>query len=405
VSKWQSEEAREPLLESETMRKTDMSHAALSVVAEHKMPQLDSLRAFAVMAVLSVHFVSHPPQWLNAVPWAALGVELFFVLSGFLITGILLDCREQGATGTSRFWMLRQFYARRFLRIFPVYYAVVLIGYLINLSGFTETLGWNLAYLTNFYIAAKGAWIGAASHLWTLSVEEQFYLAWPWIVLFVREKYLLSTFVGVILFAIGYRIISFDWFGEWINITPFASFDCFGAGALLALAQRRERRGDDRLRRVICLIGLWLGVPLLILALAWHVPRQSILGRLVMINLATTLLFIPLISGAANSFSGLPGWLLMQRPIRYLGRISYGIYIFHLPVGWLVGNSHWINRLPHIIPRSLMLFLVTVLVSALSWHFFESPINRLKRLFPYRTSQSRAVREGFFIEAARKHIP
>jgi len=373
--------------------------------SEHKMPQLDSLRAFAVMAVLCVHFVSHPARWMAAVPWAAFGVQLFFVLSGFLITGILLDCRDQVITGASRFWILRQFYARRFLRIFPVYYAVVLIGYLINLSGFTETLGWNLAYLTNFYIVAKGAWIDATSHLWTLSVEEQFYLAWPWIVLFVRERYLLPMFIGVSLVAIGYRIVSFHWFSEWLNVTPFASFDCFGAGALLALAQRRERGGDLRLRRAICIIGLSLGVPLLILALSSDVFGSNPLGRLAIINLSMTLLFIPLISGAANGFGGLSGWLLMQPPIRYLGRISYGIYIFHLPVAWMIGNSHWINRLPHIVPHSLVLLVATVVVASLSWHFFESPINRLKRLFPYRMPQTDPGYEGFFIEAARRHSP
>src|SRR6266480_6359691 len=157
-------------------------------------------------------------------------------------------------------------------------------------------------------------------------------------------------FIGVSLVAIGYRIVSFHWFGEWLNVTPFASFDCFGAGALLALAQRRERRGDLRLRRTICVIGLSLGVPLLILALSPDVFRSNPIGRLAIINLTMTLLFIPLISGAANGFGGLSGWLLMQPPIRYLGRISYGIYIFHLPVGWLIGNSKWINRLPHVIP-------------------------------------------------------
>jgi peptidoglycan/LPS O-acetylase OafA/YrhL len=166
----------------------DMSQGTDAAPSAHKMPQLDALRAFAVLSVLAVHFVSHPPRWLEVVPWAACGVQLFFVLSGFLITGILLDSRNEVEAGASRFWMLRQFYTRRFLRIFPLYYAVVLVGWLIKLPGFTETLGWNLSYLTNFYILQKGAWIEVASHLWTLSVEEQFYLVWPWVVLFLPNK-------------------------------------------------------------------------------------------------------------------------------------------------------------------------------------------------------------------------
>ena len=97
--------------------------------------------------------------------------------------------------------MLRQFYARRFLRIFPLYYAVIIAGRIIHLNGYTETFGWNLAYLTNFYIVMKGEWIGAASHLWTLSVEEQFYIVWPWVVFFLPKRWLLPTFLGIVVFA------------------------------------------------------------------------------------------------------------------------------------------------------------------------------------------------------------
>src|SRR5205809_3971623 len=132
-----------------------MSQVADTPPSAHKMPQLDALRAFAVLSVLFVHFVSRPPYWLAIVPWAACGVQLFFVLSGFLITGILLDSRKQVEAGVSRFWMLRQFYTRRFLRIFPLYYAVVLVAWIIKLPGFTDTLGWNLSYLTNFYIVQQ----------------------------------------------------------------------------------------------------------------------------------------------------------------------------------------------------------------------------------------------------------
>ena len=112
-------------------------------------------RAFAVLSVLFVHFVARPPRWLAIIPWAACGVQLFFVLSGFLITGILLDSRNEVEAGASRFWMLRQFYARRFLRIFPLYYSVILVAWVINLPGFTETLGWNGDGSLNTHIEAR----------------------------------------------------------------------------------------------------------------------------------------------------------------------------------------------------------------------------------------------------------
>jgi peptidoglycan/LPS O-acetylase OafA/YrhL len=364
-----------------------MPQVADGALSAHKMPQLDALRAFAALSVLFGHFVWHPPRWLAIVPWAWCGVQLFFVLSGFLITGILLDGRKQVEAGTSRFWMLRQFYIRRFLRIFPLYYALVVAGRIAHVPGFTEDLGWNLAYLTNFYIVLKGAWVSSASHLWTLSVEEQFYLVWPWIILFLPKRRLLPTFVSVVIFAIVYRIVTAGWFG--LNLMPFASLDCFGMGALLAVAQRREKEGSARLRRTICAIGLWLGAPLLILGLAWHFPPQSLPGRLGVMNLALPLLFTPLISSAADGFTGVLGFFLTRRSILYIGRISYGIYIYHLPVQWVIGfkASKWLNGLPWFIPHSLLLLVATIALAALSWHLFERPINQLKRLFPYRATR------------------
>jgi peptidoglycan/LPS O-acetylase OafA/YrhL len=370
------------------MRSSERLKAAVDgPPSAHKMPQLDALRAFAVLSVLFAHFVARPPGWLARVPWAACGVQLFFVLSGFLITGILLDGRVEVEAGISRFRMLRQFYMRRFLRIIPLYYAVILIGWVIGLPGFTESLGWNLVYSTNFYIVAKGAWIEAASHLWTLSVEEQFYLVWPWIVLFLPKKWLLPSFVGLAIFALAYRVIITRWFGPWFGVTPFASFDCFGAGALLALAQRRDKAGDPQLRRILCAIGLLVGVPLVVLALSRYFAPESFAGRLGLMNLGMTLLYTPLISGAAEGFTGLPGFVLTRKPLLYIGKISYGIYIFHVPVVYLI-NSHglkWSKPLP--IPQSVVFLLATLVVAAISWHFFESPINRLKRLFPYRCAE------------------
>lgn len=379
-----------------------MSQVADTPPSAHKMPQLDALRAFAVLSVLFAHFVWRPPYWLAIVPWAACGVQLFFVLSGFLITGILLDSRKQVEAGVSRFWMLRQFYTRRFLRIFPLYYAVVLVAWIIRLPGFTGTLGWNLSYLTNFYIVQKGAWIEAASHLWTLSVEEQFYLVWPWVVLFLPSRWLLRTLIGVAIFAAGYRVLASTWLGPWVGITPFASFDCFGAGALLALAQRRERAGNPRLRQILSVIGLSLGVPLLISALVWHFPPQSIAGSVGLMNLAMPLLCMPLISRAAEGFTGIPGFLLTRRPILYIGKISYGIYIFHVPVVYLINlnGSKWLNLLPLPIPKAAVFFVATVTVAAISWHFFERPINQLKRLFPYRDTMPSRRTEGDLVERA-----
>ena len=106
-------------------------------------------------------------------------------------------------------------------------------------------------------------------------------------------------------------------------------------------------------------------------------------------NVAIPLLCVPLIYCAAIGFSGILGMLLTRRPLLYIGKISYGIYIYHVPVAYLMNlnGSNWLKHVPLPIPYPLVLLTATVTLAAISWHFFESPINRLKRLFPYREGQ------------------
>ena len=123
-------------------------------------------------------------------PWGEWGVQLFFVLSGFLITGILLRCRGDEDAG-GKISRMRQFYVRRFLRIFPLFYAVLFAAALLNIRPVRETLLWHVSYLSNLQMALAGGWSGPVSHFWSLAVEEQFYLLWPCLILFLPRKYLL----------------------------------------------------------------------------------------------------------------------------------------------------------------------------------------------------------------------
>src|SRR5215831_17608728 len=122
----------------------------------HYMPQLDGLRAFAVGAVLIHHFFQ--PARVGGVDFALLGVWLFFVLSGFLITGILLRSRDQLDHGQKRGRLIRHFYARRFLRIFPLYYLVLALAATFNLSDVRDTLFWHLTYLSNYLFSTQQQW-------------------------------------------------------------------------------------------------------------------------------------------------------------------------------------------------------------------------------------------------------
>ena len=162
------------------------------------MPQLDTLRAFAVTAVLVHHYFT----WANWGLGATLGVKLFFILSGFLITGILLRSRD-AATASGHKWssLVGRFYVRRFLRIFPLYYFVVAVAATINLEPAREILPWLLTYTLNIYMANLGWFVANFAHFWTLAVEEQFYIFWPWIILFAPRNWLIR--LTLIFISVG----------------------------------------------------------------------------------------------------------------------------------------------------------------------------------------------------------
>src|SRR6266849_732607 len=160
-------------------------------------PQLDGIRTLAVSAVFLQHFVGFQnlPGILGVIPWGQLGVKLFFVLSGFLITGVLLRSRDAvEQAGVSNWFAARQFYVRRFLRIFPLYYFVIAICVLLNIPPVREILVWLLTYTLNIYASLRGQWGNLdlyVAHFWSLAVEEQFYIVWPWFLLFAPRKRLL----------------------------------------------------------------------------------------------------------------------------------------------------------------------------------------------------------------------
>ncbi|MFN7977685.1 MAG: acyltransferase family protein [Vicinamibacterales bacterium] len=150
-------------------------------------PQLDGLRAVAVAAVAYSHWL---PSWQFGVPFGA-GVHLFFVLSGFLITRILIGLRE----APSRPAAIGRFFARRALRLFPAFYTVLACAWIADVPLARATWTWHASYLSNVYIAGLAAWQGHFSHFWSLAVEEQFYLLWPWIVVWMPTRALAPALV------------------------------------------------------------------------------------------------------------------------------------------------------------------------------------------------------------------
>jgi peptidoglycan/LPS O-acetylase OafA/YrhL len=357
-----------------------------SVAGRNHMPQLDGLRAFAFLMVALSHWI--PEVYQFGIPLGT-GVQLFFVLSGFLITGILLRNRPEESgeqTGT----VLRAFYVRRSLRIFPLYYLVLTVCLLLNVGPIRETWPWHAAYLSNFYFAfhPHGTEITEPYlHLWSLSVEEQFYLLWPLIALTTPRRRLHAIIWSGIVGALLFRIAAGLYWGNPATtryLTP-SNFDALGIGALIAYAY--HYRGLQGLRRikVLCAVVGMVG-------LAVAVPSSAWAGSQLMHWIGHTFLIIfygAVVAQAAEGFRGAAGSLLGAGPIMYLGKISYGLYVYHYfaPLAWSkllaslsIDSAKWqawpYNMLPY--------FALTLVAAMISWHGFETWFLRLKHRFDYR---------------------
>lgn len=347
-------------------------------------PQLDSLRTVAIAGVLYAHFTGGP---LNNYAGAS-GVRLFFVLSGFLITGILLRLRgdREGLGGGARRFGV--FYARRFLRIVPVYYAVLAAAWIVGVQDVRSALGWHALYLSNFHVAVLGYYPVETAHFWSLSVEEQFYLVWPLLMLLLPRRALGPAIVVTI--GVGplsrYLMTSSGVDVHTIWTHPIAVVDTLGLGALLAWSVWN--------RGAASAVPRWLSIavlPAVVLLLLTLMPGAPV-ALWVLDILAAAVIFAWMVAHASVGVSGPIGRVLSWPPLMYLGRISYGIYLFHMFVR--VFGTRAFEKLGLVVPPALAAVLftvVTVVAASLSWHFFERPINALKRYFPYERAGSRSV--------------
>lgn len=343
----------------------------------NRLVQLDALRAFAVFGVILHHSV----KWEANFPLGPLAVRLFFVLSGFLITGILLRAREKSAD-RNRGFVLRSFYARRLLRIFPVYYVALAALVLLGQPTIRETIGWHVAYLSNVLAAQADVDVQQVwGHLWSLSVEEQFYLIWPALVLFLPKRFLPAAFL--IAAAIGplFRVYAGIAYGlkPAVYLAP-GCLDSLGLGAILAwISTRPEWNGA---RQKLCRWSLIAGMLIFAATIAsahWDISwRLWLAGR----DLGPALIFCWLVNGAAEGFRGRIGKVLEWRVLSYLGMISYGLYLFHNFTPWLCETATVPLPEPGL-ARFVILAPLTTALAAASWHFFEKPLNDLKDRFPY----------------------
>jgi peptidoglycan/LPS O-acetylase OafA/YrhL len=334
--------------------------------------------------VLFSHFLpmDHPVR--VRIPWAELGVLLFFTLSGYLITGILLEARARVARGGStRGLALRQFYARRVLRIFPLFYLSIVVFAIAGLGQIRETWPWHVFYLSNVGVMLHSAAFGHSTHFWTLAVEEQFYLIWPFLILLLPRRLMLPALVGVIaaapVFRFSVAVLPVPYLAREVLLP--ACLDGLAAGALLAWLQRQPELADATRR--ITRAGLLLGVPAFaMLVMLGDTTRLT--GAFWVVGLRTVIAAVSIwaIDRASRGLPGAAGAILGSAPIVYIGQISYGLYVWHHFVPEVL--AHTGMPLPSgIWLRCGALSLVSLAIASASYHAFERPLLRLKKYFPY----------------------
>lgn len=358
--------------------------------------QLDGLRCMAVLLVLIDHWLAER----NKLPLGALGVTLFFVLSGFLITGILLKSKlKDEATGRSHWFSFKQFYIRRSLRIFPIYYLSVFALIAANSPSVQGKISWHLLYGTNLYIAINETWMGITDHFWSLAVEEQFYLFFPLLVFVLPTKYLFRTFIALIFLAVTIRLYlffnHFNWSVQYVSMPT--CLDSFGLGAILAFFHIFKK--DLVFAKFISPIYLAISILayISVLFLSKTHPEIRNIWTEVIERLSASVMCFFLIAGAVTGYKGVGKWVLINPLSLLLGKISYGLYIYHNfvfnyyhtpPTHFTIRGLRKIHSFFPVLADSTLFqlayyFGLTFALALVSWYLIEKPINQLKKHFEY----------------------
>jgi peptidoglycan/LPS O-acetylase OafA/YrhL len=369
------------------------------------VPELDGIRGLAVLAVMIFHQTSMTPvtwfdrEFVHVASFLNCGVDLFFVLSGFLITGILYDSRE-----SPRYY--RNFYARRALRIIPLYYAVLFLALVIlpqfphpkqekwsHINGAGQL--WYWLFLSNWSIALSKSGLkhGMIDLSWTLSIEEQFYLSWPLVVRWTSRRRLLQVCLGLVVVSLAVRaalVLSGAPALRVALLTP-ARMDGLALGAWVALATRGGNGFADLVRPARWVGAIAGSVALGLILIPWMSkgPGFNVLQVIFPTALAAAFASLLTLSAGATRVS----WLSTALRCRFLttfGVFSYALYLFHNPVQAALRDtvfppSRYPTLLGSPLPGQLLFYAAATLpalaLAWLSWHLYEKPWLSLKRFF------------------------
>lgn len=350
------------------------------------VPALDYLRGLAILLILIFHFFDFIP--IFRIGW--IGVDIFFVLSGFLITGILLDTKGKA-------YFYRNFILRRILRIFPLYYFVLIVSLLVipfilpgifgsGYAYYTQNQTWFWLYCQNWLFSYTGFPKNQALiPLWSLAVEEQFYLFWPLIVGLFSVRRLFFISIGIIFLSVFFRLFWGTHMGlvfPYNYVATLSRMDALSIGAIIAILARKR---IEWLEKYTWLIFVVSGLAFLLVLVKLRVLMFS--------RLAEAYTFIDLLAGCLLVFMLRKKPYLILRPLHhpvfsFLGKYSYGIYIYHIIVYTIMKNT-LSSKLDAVLGNGktsltllgIIAIGVTVFISIVSYKYLEQPFLKLKKFF------------------------
>mgnify|MGYP002622062561 CR=1 FL=1 len=356
------------------------------------IPALDGIRGLAILMVTAYRFNIGPEMdslagraLSDVLKQGYLGVDLFFVLSGFLITGILYDAKQD-----DRYF--RNFYARRALRIFPLYYGFLFVMLVALPAIFgsrgelfpeaTEHQAWLWLYGANFLMGLRNEWVlGSFEHFWSLSIEEHFYLVWPLVIFFCSRRQAMLVSLAAITFSAVSRIVWLRMGGGGVAAELFTFFrlDGLGMGAFLALWARGPQGFKPLVKWALVAFFIFGAMQLAIL------PG---LKRLLGLRWTITAIFFGSLLVLAVGARGSTAWgrFWNSPTLAFFGKYSYAMYVFQLPLIRLAApiitaesacasvGSVFFGRLAYL----CVMTVLTTLCAYLSWHLYEKHFLALK---------------------------
>jgi peptidoglycan/LPS O-acetylase OafA/YrhL len=405
------------------------TYARVRQAASGRVPAFDGMRGLAIV-IVAIHNVATPVQetapnlvlkgifYAHAAGW--IGVQLFFVLSGFLITGILLDTK-----GAPNFY--RSFYVRRGLRIFPLYYAV-LFAWLVVAPLLVRLPQWMLdeqrangvwywTYLTN-WVDPFGKHIAGFAHFWSLAVEEQFYLFWPFLVVALSMRALARACVAMFVLAFFVRLGV-----HLLGITPLAAYeftiarmDALALGALAAVIVR-EPIFFSRVAPMLPKAKVWLPIACAITALASKgFGRDRFVTQTIgyaLLSLWGMQLVLTTVIDRAKKRESVATRVFSRKWLQNIGKYSYAIYVLHLPLAlpfakyvkpYVDDGPTW-RRIAALAGYEIAAFAAAYVVAWITWHLFEKRLLDLKDVIAPKTISRSAARDAASSPAPAPRAP